>query len=379
MSFFKKLFGIGDKKKEPVSGVNEDLPWLEPSENLWNIKLLDLRSTSSMLSFSSDPQMAKNAVSYNGDDGTAFWGIKPDVDISVSADLTIPIDGTLEPGVLFVPGTMEHKWAIFFDGIYLIFVRSWLRKVLVVAKTSQKNNLLIIENIIGQFTDNESPEFTRAVLNFLLIGYAIGENIPAPLPKSLELETKKAGAWAFSIYGNKAHFGTFDVGFLPITKGKLRSHSLLHIAVAKSNIDEIEKQIKNGIDINLLAGDGLATLHWSIADESTESMKKLLELGADPNIRTIQGATPLMNAVQSNKVNHVILLLQSGALINAKDYRGFTALHRAAEMGHLEILKILLSKGADKNIEAENHTALSLARARENKEIIELLTDTKQP
>lgn len=116
MSFFKKLFGIGDKKKEPVSGVNEDLPWLEPSENLWNIKLLDLRSTSSMLSFSSDPQMAKNAVSYNGDDGTAFWGIKPDVDISVPADLTIPIDGTLEPGVLFVPGTMEHKWAIFLMG-----------------------------------------------------------------------------------------------------------------------------------------------------------------------------------------------------------------------------------------------------------------------
>jgi ankyrin repeat protein len=44
-------------------------------------------------------------------------------------------------------------------------------------------------------------------------------------------------------------------------------------------------------------------------------------------------------------------------------------------MGHFEILQILLSNGADKTIEAENHTALSLAKARENKEIIELLTE----
>lgn len=377
MSFFKRLFGKSKKEenKEEKESVLK-LPWLESSENQWNVRLLDLRPLiNSIFSTSSDPKMAENAISYGGDDGTSFWGIKPNNNRTIPANLSLPIDTVLEAGVLFTPNTMEHKWAIYFDGIYLIFIRSWLRQVFVIAKTSQKNNQLIIENIIGEFTENETPEFTIAVLNFLLISHAMGEVVPAPLPKELELDTNRAGTWAFSSYGNMAHLGIFDENFIPLPKGILRSHSLLHIAVAKSNMDEIERQVKKGTNVNLLAGDGLATLHWSIACESIESMDKLIELGADPNVRTLQGATPLMNAVQSNKIEHFNLLLQSGALVNAKDNRGFTALHRAAEMGHLEIVKILLSKGADKTVEAENHTALSLARARENKEIIELLTD----
>jgi ankyrin repeat protein len=81
-----------------------------------------------------------------------------------------------------------------------------------------------------------------------------------------------------------------------------------------------------------------------------------------------------MNAVQSNKADKLNLLLQSGAVINHRDNRGFTALHRAAEMGHVEIVKILLANGADRSIEAESHTALSLAQAQNSVEIIELLS-----
>lgn len=356
--------------------ANENLPWIESSENPWGLRLLDLRPISqAMISTSKDPQMAKNAVSYIGEDGTPFWGLKPNNHKNISTNVSILIDGSLEPGVLFTPDTMEHKWAIYFDGEYLIFIRSWLRQVFVIAKTLQKNDQLIVENIIGEFTENETPEFTTAVLNFLLISHALNELVPAPLPKELESNTRGAGLWAFSCYGNMAHIGTFDEKFLPLSTRKLRSHSLLHIAVAKSNINEIERQVKNGTNVNSLAGDGLATLHWAIANEDLEPMKKLFELGADPNVRAIQGATPIMNAVQSNKINHLNLLLKSGAQINARDNRGFTALHRAAEMGQLDIVQILLSNGADKTIEAENHTALSLAKMRENKEIIELLID----
>ena len=375
MSFFKKLFGT-DKKQETTPITEESLPWIEPSENAWGLRLLDLRPISqTMLSTSKDPQMATNAISYGGEDGMHFWGQKPNNQNNISINLSIPIDNSLEPGVLFTPDTMEHKWAIYFDGEYLIFIRSWLRQVFVIAKTTQKNNQLFIENIIGTFTEEESPEFSKAVLNFLLISHSIGDIVPAPLPKELELNTRSAGLWAFSSYGNMAHIGIFDENFLPIPTGKLRSHSLLHIAVAKSDIKEIERQVKNGTSVNTLAGDGLATLHWSIANDTIEPMQKLFELGADPNVRTTQGATPIMNAVQSNKIDHLNLLLKSGALINAKDNRGFTALHRAAEMGHLDILRILLSNGADKTIEAENHTALSLAKARENKDVIDLLSD----
>ncbi|RZL37215.1 MAG: hypothetical protein EOO96_05465 [Pedobacter sp.] len=372
MSFFKKLFGTN--KQQTTSSIEESLPWIEASENVWHLRLLDLRPISqTMQSTSKDPQMATNAISYGGEDGTNFWGLKPNNQTVISIQLSIPIDNTLQPGVLFTPYTMEHKWAIYFDGEFIIFVRSWLRQVFVVAKTTQKDNLLSIENIMGTFTENESPEFSKAFLNFLLISHSIGEITPAPLIKELEMNTRSAALWAFSNYGNMAHFGVFDEEFMPVPTGKLRSHSLLHIAVAKSDIYEIERQVKNGINVNSLAGDGLATLHWSIANERIESMQKLFELGADPNVKTTEGATPIMNAVQSNKIEHLNLLLKSGAAINAQDNSGFTALHRAAEMGHLEALQILLANGADKTIEAEKHTALSLAKARDNKEIIEIL------
>jgi hypothetical protein len=372
MSFFKKLFGT-DKKQE-TKPSEDNLPWIEASENPWGLKLLDLRPISqTMLSTSQDPQMATNAISYGGEDGTFFWGQKPNNSRTISSKIVLPIDGVLAPGVLFTPNTMEHKWAIYFDGEFLIFIRSWLRQVFVIAKSSQRNDHLFIENITGEFTEGETKEFTNSFLNFLLISHSIGEVVPAPLPKKLETNSRSAGLWAFSSYGNMAHIGTFDETFIAPTTGKMRSHSLLHIAVAKSDIHEIEKQVRDGINVNSLAGDGLATLHWSIATENIEPMQKLLELGADPNVKTTQGATPIMNAVQSNKIEHLKTLLKSGALVNAKDNRGFTALHRAAEMGHIEILQLLLINGADKNIQAEGHTALTLAKARENKQIIELL------
>jgi hypothetical protein len=372
---FKNLFGKGKKEEQKASSETE-LPWIHAQDNPWRVELLDLRPfTQHMLSSSPDPKMAENAISYGGEDGTTFFGQRPESNRVIKVNISLPIDKRLEPGVLFTPNTMEHKWAIYFDGEFLIFIRSWLREVVVVAKTTQNNERLYVEEITGEFTKNESPEFTAAVLNYLLISHSIGEIVPAPLPKELESNTKDAASWAFSLYGNMVHVGVFDEMFISSPKEPLRSHSLLHIAVARGELKKIELYAQNGMDLNALAGDGLAPLHWSVAPETTDSMKKLLELGANPNARTHEGATPLMNAVQSNKIDKLNLLLESGAEVNAIDNRGFTGLHRAAEMGHTEIVRILLENGADKTISAEGHTAVSLATMTERPDIIKLLTD----
>jgi Ankyrin repeats (3 copies)/Ankyrin repeat len=372
MSFFKKLFGTSKKEKERSNEI--ELPWINSTENPWGLQLLDLRPiTQTMLSSSQDPRMATNAISYSGEDGTTFFGLKPNSQKTINVNIPLPIDKSLQAGVLFIPNTMEHKWAIYFDGEYLIFVRSWLREVFVIAKTTQKNDELVVEQIIGEFTQDESPEFTTAVLNFLLLSHSNEEIIPAPLPSDLESDLHKAGLWAFSTYGNMAQIGVFSDKFIPKATKPLRSHSLLHIAVARGDISEIVKYAQNGVDLNSLAGDGLSPLHWSIASETTESMKKLIDLGADTNVRTVEGATPIMNAVQSNKIDKLNLLIKSGATINLSDNRGFTALHRASEMGHVEIVEILLKHGADKSIVAEGHTALSLATLTGQQKIIELL------
>lgn len=370
MSFFKKWFNKV-KKEEPTE---ESLPWIAPSQNPWGIRLLDLRPiTTTMLATSKDPQCASNAVSYNAEDGTTFKDIVPSDNTLTSSNIVIPIDGVLAPGVLFIPQTMEHKWAIYFHNDTLIFVRSWLRKVVVTAQTKQSGNTLTIESISGKFLNNESSQFTRNIVKFLLCSHAINQITPAPIPAELAPTPQDAALWAFSAYGNMAQFGVFDEHFDPPIDKLLRSHSLLHIAVAQSNIHEIEKQFQSGLSLNLLAGDGLAPLHWSIASKEIQVMEKLLALGAHPDCRSEEGATPLMNAVQSNKTHHVNLLLQSGADPNAIDNRGFTSLHRAAEMGHLDLVITLLKSGADKDISSDGHTALSFAEARRHEEIAKVL------
>jgi hypothetical protein len=279
---------VKDKKEQDQSNPEESLPWIESSDNPWRIKLLDLRPvTQAMLSTSSNPQMASNAVSYGGEDGTIFWGQKPQIDRIIAVNLSIAIDGALAPGVLFMPETMEHKWAIYFDGENLIFVRSWLRQVFVVAKTVQVENQLVIKNISGEFLGNEEPAFTIAVLNFLLISHSIREIIPAPLPRELELNTRNAGLGHFPLLERWHILEPLMKISFQMQNGKLRSHSLLHIAVARGDVAEIERLIQHGMDVNALANDGLTPLHWAIAGEHIEPMQKLLALGAKPKWRIL--------------------------------------------------------------------------------------------
>lgn len=370
MTFLKEFPGKKDKPETNTLTLN----WIEASENPWGIKLVDLRPiTQGMLSTSQDPQMAANAISYSSEDGSSFINQKPESRNEITAEISFCVDPILAPGVLFIPDVMENKWAIFFNQNRIIFVRSWLRKVFVTADTSQQNGRLHIHKILGQFSDINEPEFIRAIVKFLLISHTIGEIFPAPLPETLSPDLKSAGIWAMSMYGNMAHIGTFSSNYEGSTQTPIRSHSLLHIATARNDVDEISLQVKSGIPIDILGANGLASLHWSTASEDTRAMQRLIKLGADPNVRSIEGATPMMNAVQSKKVQHLNLLISSGADVNARDNRGFTALHRAAEMGHTEIVELLLNNGADPNIEADGQTPLSLAEIRGEAKIVSLL------
>ena len=369
------LFDLFRKKpKQEPAPTKREWNWISPDDNPWNVKLLDLRPfTQDVVSTTQDPQIAENAVSYGGENGRTFWRISPKNTKTIDSRLEYSMDSPLQPGVLFVPKVMEQKWAVFFDGERLIFVRSWLREVLVVAKTRQENDRLIVETITGEFMEDSPPEATNAVLNFLLVSHAMGETVPTPLPCELESLLDQAGIWAFSRYGTFALFGVFDETFLSTPTARLRTDSLLHLAAAKDDVDEINRLAGSLKDLNYLCRSGFTPLHWSLSAETSTAMMKLLELGANPNARSDQNATPLMNAAQMNLKDRALLLIRSGADVNAVDHRGFTALHRACEMGHAEIVALLLEHGADKSISAEGHTAISLAQMRNEQKIVEML------
>ena len=352
------------------------LPWIESTQNPWNIRLLDLRPiTQVMISSSNDPVFAENALSFAAEDGQVFWGKEPENRNSTLVNLKYCIDRKLEPGVLFSPDCMEHKWAIFYDGLYIIVVRSWLKEVVFRAKTTQESNILTVSKIEGRIGEGDSEAFTATIFNFLILSHCLDAVVPAPLPSGLEEDTENAAYWAFSLYGKMAYVGTFDENLLAQSSAVLRTNSLLHIAAAKSDLAGIEKYITEGIEINCLSGDGLCPLHWSTYPENCDAMKNLINLGADVNAKSLDGTTALMLAVEDKKENHVLMLLKSGAAVNEVDYRGFSALHRAAEMGLAQIVQLLLDYGANKKLYADSHTALSLAIMNKHSEITELLKD----
>ncbi len=176
-----------------------------------------------------------------------------------------------------------------------------------------------------------------------------------------------------SQFGNRAYFATTHAVCGEPPEQPLRTHSLLHIAVARGDSARARRLLDAGVPIDLLARDGLAPLHWALARPDRTMLRLLLERGCPVDVRSDEGATPLMSAAQGRSLDSVVLLLDQGADPDAADHRGFTALHRAAEMGERDIVRALLERGASAHVEAAGHTPRSLAAARGEDAIVALL------
>ena len=122
------------RARAPTLQSLPQIPWIDAGQNPWGVPVLDVRPvTLCMLSTSTNPQCAVNAISFGGEDGTCFIGVEPEPATSVPAALRYPIDRYLADGALFLPRAMEQKWAIFLHRGRVIFVRSWTRQVTAVA------------------------------------------------------------------------------------------------------------------------------------------------------------------------------------------------------------------------------------------------------
>jgi ankyrin repeat protein len=106
-----------------------------------------------------------------------------------------------------------------------------------------------------------------------------------------------------------------------------------------------------------------------LADQTLESD------GSRPGLRWIKkgGMTALMFAARDGDLESVTLLLAAGANINDCSPVGDTALMLAARNDRTPVALLLLEKGADPNIAEAGHTALHLAVARKNHELLQAL------
>jgi hypothetical protein len=350
-----------------------ELRWLVPPESPWGVPVIDLRAVAlTMLSTSSDPQMAANAMSFARDDGRSFARDQPPVARRVPAALRFPVDGTLVDGALFSPRRMEEKWALYLHDGRLLCIRSWTRKLLVAATLERHGKEALIGPIQGSFSDeNEAPERTLAWLDFIIRSHALDEVVPAPLddePPDLQV----AAGFCFSVWGCRALYATHHRPSLPPPSRPLRSDSLLHIAIARGDRPAAAAWLQRA-PFDLHARDGLTPLDWALASRDPEMAAWLLAQGSPVDVRSAEGATPLMTVVQQDRPDLATLLLDHGADVNARDQRGFTALHRAAEAGKLALVELLLARGADASVDAQGWTAAKLAHQRQHTFIVKLL------
>jgi hypothetical protein len=194
-----------------------EIPWIEAADTPWGVPVLDVRAvTQNMISTSADPQCAANAISFGGDDGSAFAADAPASPRVIGALIRFRVNSPLPDGALFRPRQMEHKWAIFHHQQRILFVRSWTRKLHAVAELSSGEGYVEVRKISGVFMDEEEhPLFSTMMVDFLLRSHALGMVYPAPLPEGLERKPFEAALWCFQMFGNLALCATHQI--IPLT------------------------------------------------------------------------------------------------------------------------------------------------------------------
>ena len=121
------------------------------------------------------------------------------------------------------------------------------------------------------------------------------------------------------------------------------------------------------------SGTSNKTIHEAVATGDIARVQSLLAQGTNINLLNRSRFTPLHMAVLNRRNEVAELLINKGANLNAKNNRGLTPLHVAASTGQKEIVELLISKGADVSIMAGRENALTIAKKKNNTEIIDIL------
>ena len=96
-------------------------------------------------------------------------------------------------------------------------------------------------------------------------------------------------------------------------------------AAWEGRIEDVQKLIADGVDVNAANGQGRTALMGASYFGNEYVVKMLLAAGADVNVKDKQGATALINGAFSGKEEVVRALIAGGADVNAKTSNGISA------------------------------------------------------
>ncbi len=133
----------------------------------------------------------------------------------------------------------------------------------------------------------------------------------------------------------------------------------LYLAIQRGDIDQIERHIRWGADINRLNVDGRRPLHVAAERGRIAITRLLMKNGADPNATDSEGHTPIHSALMSGRTQIADLLIKQGAT-----YDPNRLLHQAVEKGveDRDVVAFVLNRGGDIN-QADEAGITPLAKA----------------
>ena len=158
----------------------------------------------------------------------------------------------------------------------------------------------------------------------------------------------------------------------PLVYRQRAHHSLLHAAVAKSDVRTARVLLTLGFNVDSRDNWGITPLHWAAKRNSSPMVKLLLDRGANVNAKSIKSQTPLHFAETADVAR---MLLQHGADPDIRTTsEGETPLMEAAYCGNESVARVLLQYGAHPNLRGSGGaTPLCIALERGNDNVAQLL------
>ncbi|XP_031640648.1 serine/threonine-protein phosphatase 6 regulatory ankyrin repeat subunit A-like [Contarinia nasturtii] len=125
-------------------------------------------------------------------------------------------------------------------------------------------------------------------------------------------------------------------------------------ASRKGDINEVNRLIDEGAEVNVRDVKGKTPLCQAIINAHEEIAMIILNKGADFRHQKLEGGKSIIiEAVLKGMTNVVEKLLDKKADVNKFDNRGYSALHYACKLGKMDIATSLIRHGAD--VKAKNH------------------------
>ena len=155
------------------------------------------------------------------------------------------------------------------------------------------------------------------------------------------------------------------VSLLPVSSAFSQNLPLVVDMARDQDWSALETLLADGVDPNVIYGDGSSALHWASYHDSMDGMEALLAAGAEVNATTDLGVTPLWLAVENGSADMTTALLQAGADPTISLLSGETTVMTAAQSGNAEVVKALLAAGVAPDVSvSRGQTALMWAANR---------------